>query len=186
MHISKFLLNRQKIFNPWEIHKAIETYFPQKTVKPGKDYFYRLEWYKIGVVVPVTVYSKLKPEMQVLKEFQLFESNETDLVSANNGDKVSFSVFLVPDKIKNFEPDRDFDAVCEWFKTRLKDAAEVSEIEHGPDNCLYYDLDDKKLTQQTITLKGQLVVKNKEKLEKICSSALGLHPELGCGLLYID
>ncbi|GAB4273457.1 MAG: hypothetical protein Kow0029_13180 [Candidatus Rifleibacteriota bacterium] len=185
MFVSKFLLNRQKIFNAYDIHKAIESYFPAKNIIPGEDYQYRLEWYKIGIVVPVIVYSRIKPEMKLMKEFQLIESEEKPLAPFQNGDIARFSIFVVPENFENLDVERDFEKVRSWLKTYLKKAAIVSECFHGPDNCIYYDKDGIALSQQTITLKGSLQVKDPDKLEMICQTALGKFPELGCGLLYL-
>jgi hypothetical protein len=185
MYISKFLLNRQKIFNPAEISAVIESYLQKDAREPGKDYIYRLEWYKIGVVVPVLVYSTTLPEMRVQKEFQLIEAGMGKLADVKKGNKTNFSVFLVPDFKKNISIDDDFEEICEWFKHELKYAAIVKEIDHGPDNCIFYEINSKNLKQQTITLHGQLAVTNAAKLEKLCSQAIGQCAELGCGLLHI-
>ncbi|MGM0599841.1 MAG: type I-E CRISPR-associated protein Cas6/Cse3/CasE [Candidatus Rifleibacteriota bacterium] len=184
MYVSKFLLNRQKIYNPPDINRAISGYFPEET-QAGKDYLYRLEWYKIGVVVPVLVYSKTAPKMHVNKEFQLFESGKKDKSELSPGESKRFSIFLVPNRNKNFDPVKNFDSVCSWFAKQLKDAAEIREVKHGPDNCIYYIENDKNYSQQTITLSGTLAIQSPDQLEALTLKPLGQKPELGCGLLYL-
>lgn len=185
MFVSKYLLNRQKIFNTWQIHKAIETYFPENNRKAGIDYVYRLEWYKIGVVVPIIVFSKTRPSADILKECQLFEVEERNLSPIEEGKEVEFSIFLVPSFSNQFDPESDFKKTRKWFDNELKGAAKIVDLKHGPDNCLYYDIEDQSFTQQTTTLKGKMVVMNHEKLELVCSSCIGSFPELGCGLLHL-
>ena len=184
MYISKFLLNRQKIYNPIDIDSAIAGYFPEKA-KAGKDYLYRLEWYKIGVVVPVVVYSKKAPQMLVNKEFQLIESEKKEDIGLSKGEITKFSIFLIPNKIKNFDPVEDFDSVCLWFKKELNGAATVEEIKHGPDNCIFYNENVENYSLQTITLSGTLSVDSPEKIETLTLQPMGQKPELGCGLLYL-
>lgn len=185
MYVSKFLLNRQKIFNPWQIHEFLQSHFTQTGLVAGKDYIYRLEWYKIGISVPVLVYSQHRPEMRVCKEFQLFECEERANMLESQAARKEFSIFLVPDFAAEFCPENDFDKILTWFKKKLKGAAEIEEIESGPNNCIYYDIDEKSYSQQTITLKGTLKITNPAKLEKLLQTAIGQKPELGCGLLLL-
>ena len=185
MFVSKFLLNRQKIFNSWEIHKVLESHFPGVETVAGRDYLYRLEWYKIGISVPVLVYSKQRPEMRVCKEFQLFECEERPSLLPADMTECEFSIFLVPDFATDFCPEHDFEKILAWFKEKLEGSAEIMTSESGPNNCIYYDLQDKSYSQQTINLKGTLQIKNRKKLEKLLHTAIGLKPELGCGLLLL-
>jgi hypothetical protein len=185
MFVSKFLLNRQKIFNSWEIHRVLESHFPGVEMIAGQDYLYRLEWYKIGISVPVLVYSKQRPEMRVCKEFQLFECEECPSLLPADMTECEFSIFLVPDFATDFCPEHDFEKILAWFKEKLEGSAEIMTSESGPNNCIYYDLQDKSYSQQTINLKGTLQIKNRKKLEKLLHTAIGLKPELGCGLLLL-
>ncbi len=51
MYQSKFLLNRQKIINAADIAPAIAKYF-EYLPQTQRKFIYRMEWYRIGVVVP--------------------------------------------------------------------------------------------------------------------------------------
>jgi hypothetical protein len=184
MYVSKFLLNRQKIFDPIGISAAIESHFGGRS-KPGKDYIYRLEWYKIGVSVPVIVYSSNMPKMRVNKEFQLLETRKASPIKTSEDNTAKFSIFLVPDFIDYFEPDTDFEKISNWFSKKLENAGKILEVDHGPDNCIFYRQNQKEHKQQTITLKGKIEIKNSDRLEQLCSKPVGTRADLGCGLLYL-
>ena len=185
MYISKFLLNRQKIFNPWQIHEVLESHFENTSPVAGRDYIYRLEWYKIGISVPVMVYSNIRPKMRVCKEFQLFECEKCENLLPKHTQSKDFSIFLVPDFATDFCPEEDFERIVKWLKSKLKDAAEIEKAEAGPSNCIYYDIGEKSYSQQTINLQGTLLIKDREKLEKLLQTAIGQKAELGCGLLLL-
>ncbi|MFZ5952990.1 MAG: type I-E CRISPR-associated protein Cas6/Cse3/CasE [Candidatus Rifleibacteriota bacterium] len=185
MFISKFMLNRQKILNNWQIHQFIESHFPGREVKAGCDYLYRLEWYKIGVVIPVLVYSRLRPEMRVCKEFQLIECEEKQQLFDHRIKNAEFSLFLVPDERSDFDPAEDFDKITSELNKKLKGLAKLEDIAQGPNNCIYYDVDETGFFQQTITLNGSIQIKDPEGLQEKIMEGFGRRPELGCGLLLI-
>lgn len=184
MYASKFLLNRQKMFNPAEIIGAIGSYFETEQAEPGIDYFYRLEWYKIGVVVPVIVYSKFMPKMKVMKELQLFES--IHMPQLPDESKVRFSLFAVPDGFDFSDPVEQMPLIENWLKQKLNGAAKISTIANGPNNCLFYNIDGKEHKLQTVTLNGTLEIIDYSKLNQLRTKPLGLRPELGCGLLLLS
>lgn len=184
MYVSKFLLNRQKIFNTAEIIDAIGSYFDTENAEPGIDYFYRLEWYKIGVAVPVIVYSKFMPKMKVMKELQLFESEHMPQLSDES--ELRFSLFAVPDGFVFSDPVEQMPLIEKWLKQKLKGAAKVTYMASGPHNCLFYNINGEEHTQQTVTLNGTLKVTDYSKLSQLRAKPLGLRPELGCGLLLLS
>lgn len=178
MYKSKLLLNRQKIFNPVEIYDALASYFPE----PEK-LFYRLEWYKIGVVVPLLMYSENRPVIKAFPECQLLETNEIEELPSDLSE-ADFSIFAVPDIKKKWDT-TETDLLTDWLKKKLKPAAEITDISFGPNNCLYYNLNDTEHQLQTVTMKGQLKIKDASKLDSLRRMPLGLSHELGCGLLFI-
>lgn len=179
MYKSKLLLNRQKIFNPVEIYQALSSYFPA----PEKP-FYRLEWYKIGVVVPMLMYSKNRPVIKQFPECQLLETTELENIPRDLKE-AGFSIFAVPDLKKDWDT-TDSDLITGWLQKKLKSAADISEVSFGPNNCLYYNVNEIEHQLQTVTIKGQLQIRNAAKLDEIRKAPIGLSPELGCGLLQID
>lgn len=186
MFVSKFLLNRQKIFNPWQIHQAIESHFPSEKMVAGRDYLYRLEWYRIGISVPVLVYSQRPVQPMLCKEFQLIDTVGRETIFDRQRSDADFSIFLVPDFSKDFCPADDFDRIVDWFGNRLCSAATIEMIEHGPDNCLYYEVNGENHSQQTITLKGKIRIQDHKALESLQNSCIGQMPELGCGLFLLS
>ena len=160
MYASRFLLNRQKIINPPEIQTAVASYFSNLPVDTQPEFFYRLEWYKIGISVPFTVYSKTAPVMHLMPECQLLETAE--LAELTDCKYYDFAIFAAPP----FEGDWD----------PVKDRT-------GPNNRVYYEVSGEQRQLQTVTINGTLEVKNLARLEKIRQQPLGTHPELGCGLL---
>lgn len=185
MFQSKFLLNRQKIFNPWEIHLCLKNYLPANANKPGKDFFYRLEWYKIGVVVPLIMFSKACPETKVLEECQIFETKEFDVINEQPGSKLEFSLFAHPNFKHKWDAQDDEELIFEWFKDKTKEAGKVTNLKTGPNNTVYYEKDDKKHSFQTVTISGILEVNSVKELNKLASKPIGLGAEFGCGLLLI-
>lgn len=185
MYQSKFLLNRQKIFNPLEIHAAVASYFKHLPAASQWEFFYRLEWYKIGVVVPFTVYSSEKPLMKLMPECQLLDSNSLDELPADT-ETFAFAIFAVPTIKTGNDSQLDENAINDWLKKELAGAATINDTTFGPNNCLYYEKDGVDCQQQTVTIKGSLKVKDRKKLDKIRRQPIGLCAELGCGMLYLE
>jgi hypothetical protein len=181
MYQSKFLVNRQKILNAVDIAPAIKKYFAHLP-EESQDFIYRMEWYRIGISIPVLVYSKEEPQMQMYKECQLFYSGklENNLV---DGAEVKFSIFAVPsNEQKSFTEEE----LVEWFEGQIKGCAKVTNYEFGPNNCLYLETSAGGIQRQTYTIKGTLAISQKEKLHELRCKALGDCADVGCGLLFID
>lgn len=185
MFQSKFLLNRQKIFNPWEIHLCLKDYLPTSANETGKDFFYRLEWYKIGVVVPLIMYSKACPETKILEECQIFETKEIDVIAANKGTKLEFSLFAHPKLSHEWDAQDDEEEILEWFTNKAKKAGKVSNLKTGPNNTVYYENNDIKNSFHTVSISGLLEVNSVKELTKLVSQPIGLGAEFGCGLLLL-
>jgi hypothetical protein len=184
MQQSKFLLNRQKIFNPLEIHAAIASHFRHLPEGKSRSFFYRLEWYKIGVVVPMLVYSEHAPEMKLMPECQLLETTRLEDLPTDR-DEIDFAIFAVPGPELDLEGEIDEIALTGWLQKQLKGAASLSQTSFGPNNCIYYQQDTEELHVQTVTIKGSLKVKDRSRLEKLRRQPLGACVELGCGLLHL-
>lgn len=182
MYESKLLLNRQKIFNSLDIYTALASYFDNKTAGSNNDFIYRLEWYKIGVVVPIVMYSSTKPPMKNFPECQLYETRLLPDLVENSA--CEFQLFAVPDFSKKWDT-TDEKPIINWLQTRLKGAATITNHRFGPNNCVYYNQDGNEYNQQTVTIKGTLSVDNPVKLHEIRKKPIGLAAHLGCGLLAI-
>lgn len=181
MYQSKFLLNRQKIINAADIAPAIAKYF-EYLPQTQRKFIYRMEWYRIGVVVPLMVYSEKQPLMQIFKECQMYKLKELQELP-KNGTEVNFSLFAVPSKSKS---EYDEDKLKKWFNKKIAGAAEVTHYEFGPNNCLYSQTEDGCSQQQTYTVKGSLKIADRDALDKLRKKAVGYGTELGCGLLFIS
>lgn len=186
MFASKFLLNRQKVFNPWEIHLKLKDYLPRQSNKTGLDYFYRLEWYKIGVVVPLIMYSKIAPETKVVEECQIYETKPIENLNIKKGRSINFSLFASPDIKKEWDAHDDEKLIFDWFADKISDAGKVENLKLGPNNTVYYEKKNKKLSFPTVTISGSIIVKSSEELDKIRCRSLGKGTELGCGLLLLE
>jgi hypothetical protein len=181
MYRSKFLVNRQNILNAVDIAPAIKTYFAHLS-EAEQNFIYRMEWYRIGISIPILVYSEHEPQMQMYKECQMYESKklENNLVE---GAEAKFSIFAVPsDEQKTFTEEE----LTSWFDAQIKGCAKVVNYEFGPNNCLYLETSAGGSQRQTYTIKGTLVISQKEKLHELRCKALGDCAEVGCGLLFID
>ncbi len=186
MFISKLLLNRQKIFNPGEIHEALARYFPQPETageKTEPQFFYRLEWYKIGVVVPIIMYSQQRPTLISFPECQLISTEKLPPLQPET--TYDFSIFAVPE-LKKWDPAENQDAITSWLQKKLNGAAKISDCEFGPNNCIYYQKNSREKSQQTVTIRGSLRVTNKTALEEARAYPIGNNYELGCGLLLLN
>ena len=153
-----------------------------------KDFFYRLEWYRIGISIPMDLYSEEMPVFQLRPECQLTHSEKLQDLPKDI-DEIYFRIFIIPYKVASKNEDLDLDIINNWFKKQIKGAATLIESELGPNNRIYYkkNPDDKELSQiQSYSLKGKLKVIDVKKLEKIRSKPLGYYKELGCGLLLLD
>ncbi len=181
MYQSKFLVNRQKILNAVDIAPAVEKYF-SNSPEFSKDFIYRMEWYRIGISIPILVYSRAEPQLKLYKECLLFESKklENQLV---DGEEMRFSIFAVPSKDRETCTEEELKI---WFEKEINGCAKVLEYEFGPDNCLYLETSDGTVQRQTYSIKGRLMVSKKNKLHKLRTKALGDCGEVGCGLLYLE
>ena len=177
MYISKFLLNRQKILNPAEIYQALATYFTDNKTA----FFYRLEWYKIGISVPFTLYSEIEPAMRLMPECQLLSSEKmTDLPECRY---FEFSIFAVPPLNPDWDPGKDEKAINQWFANELEGAATVVNARFGPNNRICYEIEGEQKQVQTVTITGTLQVIDHKLLDQLRRQPLGKHHKLGCGLL---
>ncbi|KAF1079785.1 MAG: hypothetical protein GQF41_3902 [Candidatus Rifleibacterium amylolyticum] len=181
MYASRFLLNRQKIINPPEIRAAIASYFKDQAPDTQPEFFYRLEWYKIGISVPFTVYSQTAPVMHLMPECQLLETAE--LAELTDCKYFDFAIFAAPPFDADWDPMKDEKRIIKWLEGELKEAACIANHRLGPNNRIYYEAGGEQRQLQTVTINGTLEVKNRAQLEKIRQKPLGTHPELGCGLL---
>ena len=182
MFVSKFLLNRQKIVNPPDIHRAVASYFAGQAPETAR-FLYRLEWYKIGISVPFTVYSETSPVMQLLPECQLFET--TELKALEDQKYQDFALFAAPPFDNDWDPVADENKIINWLKKELAGAATIVNYKLGPNNHLYYEVDGEHQQQQTVSINGTLQVKDRSKLDLLRQSPLGRCIELGCGLLQL-
>lgn len=183
MYISKFLLNRQKILNPPEIYTAVASYFSDLPENEAPKFFYRLEWYKIGISVPFSVYSKTAPVMRLMPECQLLETNElTPLADQKYYD---FALFAAPPFKKELEPMADEKQIIDWLQGELKDSAIIVNHKLGPNNRICYESKGKQLQLQTVSINGTLQVNDLARLDRLRQTPLGKSSELGCGLLQL-
>jgi hypothetical protein len=183
MYISKFLLNRQKIINPPEIQAAIASYFSDQPTQQPAKFFYRLEWYKIGISVPFIVYSETAPVMHLMPECQLLESS--DLPSLADQKYYDFAIFAAPPFTHDWDPSADEKKIIAWLQKELKGAATLINQRLGPNNRIYYEMAGEQLQLQTVNINGTLQVNDIDKLDQLRQRPLGEHPELGCGLLQL-
>ena len=96
MYHSTFLVNRQMITEVSQIKSSLERYL-SKDGGPIKGFFYRLEWYKIGISIPMDVYSEKMPIFQLRPECQLTHSEEL-LKLPLDSDEINFKLFAIPYK----------------------------------------------------------------------------------------
>ncbi len=153
-----------------------------------KDFFYRLEWYRIGISIPMDLYSEKMPAFELRPECQLTNSEKLQELTTNQKE-FYFRIFIIPYKTADKNEDLEYDFINSWFEKQIKGAATIINSELGPNNRIYYKKkpDDKELKQiQSYSLKGKLKVIDIQKLEKIRSKPLGYYKELGCGLLLLD
>ena len=184
MYQSKFLLNRQKIYNPPEINTAIASHFEHLPAPQRGRFFYRLEWYKIGVVVQMLVYSEVQPMMKMMPECQLIETGELDNLPLI-AETLDFAIFLAPPAEIMPGDEIAETTIITWLQKQLGKTATIINYGFGPNNCIYYNEGGEDRQQQTVTIKGILKVLNRDALDKIRQKPIGRAVELGCGLLYL-
>lgn len=161
------------------------------TTSNGKDigrFFYRLEWYRIGISIPMDVYSEKMPVFQLRPECQLTHTEELQEL-ASNTKEIKFKIFVIPYKTVDKNEDLTDDFLKNWFKKKIKGAAELLTVETGPNNRIYYKKkpEDKILQQiQSYSLKGKLKCLDSKKLEILRQSPIGYYDNLGCGLLDLE
>ena len=187
MYHSTFLLNRQMITELSQIMTSL-SHYKDRDGNPLKNIFYRLEWYKIGISIPMDLYSDNMPVFELRPECQLTHSEKLQELPSDL-DEINFKIFIIPYKTADKNEDLDHDFICDWLSKQLKGAATIVNSEFGPSNRLYYKKkpDSKVLSQiQSYSLKGKLKTIDVKKLEKLRSKPLGYYKELGCGLLFLD
>lgn len=152
------------------------------------NFFFRLEWYKIGISIPMDVYSEKMPIFQLRPECQLTHSENLPELPADT-DKIGFKIFIIPYKTASKNEDLSEDFIKSWFIKQLKGSATIIDSELGPNNRLYYRLkpEDTEMKQiQSYTLRGHLKCNDVKKLDKIRCKPLGYYDNLGCGLLLLE
>ena len=187
MYHSTFLVNRQMITEPSQIKSSLERYL-SKEGGPIKGFFYRLEWYRIGISIPMDVYSEKMPLFQLRPECQLTHSEKLSKLTSDV-DEIKFKLFAIPYKRVEKNEDLDLEFFKKWFQKKIKGVASLVSLELGPNNRIYYKQkpNDTSLSQiQSYSLKGVLKCIDVEKLEALRQKPLGYYDNLGCGLLMLE
>lgn len=186
MYHSTFIVNRQMITDSSQIVESLNKYL-SSSGKKFTNFFYRLEWYRIGISIPMVVYSEEEPVLQLRPECQLTGSNPLPWLE-ENAKTFDFKIFLIPFKNAGKNEDLDHKFIESWLQKKLKGAAKIIKSELGPNNRIYYktspDSDEMKQIQ-SYSLRGQLEYVDLKKLESIRKKPLGYYPNLGCGLLLL-
>ena len=156
--------------------------------KPMGNFFYRLEWYRIGISVSMEVYSSEMPAFQLRPECQL---TKTEILPELPDDleEINFKIFVIPYKNAVKNEDLELDTLNSWLQKKLKGAATIINSEFGANNRIYYKAkpDATNLKQiQSYSLKGKLKCLDVNKLESIRQKPLGYYDDLGCGLLLLE
>ncbi len=170
-----------------QIKSSLEKYLSNEG-GPIKGFFYRLEWYKIGISIPMDVYSEKMPIFQLRPECQLTHSEELSKLPLDT-DEIKFKLFAIPFKTAEKNEDLDCEYFKKWFQKKIKGAASLVSLELGPNNRIYYKQKpkDASLSQiQSYSLKGILKCIDVEKLEALRQKPLGYYDNLGCGLLMFE
>ena len=187
MYHSTYLVNRQMIREPSQIKVSLKRYF-SKDGKPMDNFFYRLEWYRIGISIAMDVYSDKMPEFQLRPECQLTHTEKL-LPIPSDTDEINYKLFVIPYKTPEKNEDLDIDFFKTWLEKKLKSIADILSLELGPNNRIYYKKkpEETSLRQiQSYSLKGRLKIKDVSKLENLRSKPLGYYDDLGCGLLLLE
>ena len=187
MYHSTYLVNRQMITDPSQVKTALSRYVTAGGEKMS-NFFFRLEWYRIGISIPMDVYSEKMPVLQLRPECQLTHCEKLPELPADT-DKIGFKIFIIPYKTAAKNEDLSEDFIKSWFIKQLKESASLLDAELGPNNRLYYRTkpEDTEIKQiQSYTLKGHLKVNDVKKLDKIRCKPLGYYDDLGCGLLLLE
>ncbi len=187
MFVSKYLVNRQRITDAGKIQPALDKYFPDAKGKSSKCFF-RLEWYRIGISIPMIAYSNEYPKQELRPECQLIEVEELQPISAKT-QELNFKVFIAPSKSLEKCEDWEDEDIVKFLGKKLEGCAEIISSEVGPNNRLYFKSspEDVNMTQlQVYNIKGKIKVLDVKKLDKLRSKPLGYHPELGLGLLLLE
>ena len=175
------------ITDPSQIPLSLNQYLATDGKNIGK-FLYRLEWYRIGISIPMDVYSEKMPVFQLRPECQLTHSEELPKLTSKEEEK-KFKIFVIPYKTADKNEDLNEDFLKSWFEKKIKGAAKLLTLEVGPNNRIYYKKkpEDKTLKQvQSYSLKGVLKCLDIKKLEKLRQSPIGYYDDLGCGLLLLD
>lgn len=187
MYHSTFLVNRQMITDPGQIKSALMKYSSTDGTT-FSDFFYRLEWYRIGISIPMDVYSTKEPLLKLVPECQLTGTGMLEDLSPDT-DVYDFKIFIIPYKNTDKNEDLDHSFINSWLQKKLGNNAKIIESELGPNNRIYYKTNptDAIMEQiQSYTLRGKLKCKNLKKLDEIRQKPIGYYHELGCGLLMIE
>ena len=188
MYHCTYLVNRQMITEPSQIVTSLQKYVSEEDGKPMTNFQYRLEWYRIGISIPMDVYSEKRPVLQLRPECQLTSVEELESLPENLKE-ASFKIFIVPHKSLEKNEDLDQAFIEKWFQNKLKGIAEITDSTFGPNNRIYFKANpgDEAMTQlQSYTLRGELKVKDSTKLEALRRKPIGYYSELGCGMLMIE
>lgn len=175
------------ITDPSQVKTALSQYLSADGEKMT-NFFYRLEWYRIGISIPMDVFSEKMPVLQLRPECQLTHSEKLEELPIDT-DKIKFKLFAIPYKAAAKNEDLDEEFLKSWLTKQLKNSAEIETIEYGPNNRLYYKTkpEDTNIKQiQSYSIRGILKCLDAKKLDLIRQKPLGYYDNLGCGLLLLE
>ena len=92
MYHSTFLVNRQMITDLSQIMTSLSLYKDNDGNK-FENFFYRLEWYRIGISIPMDLYSEKMPAFQLRPECQLTHSEKLQELPQDS-DEIYFKIFI--------------------------------------------------------------------------------------------
>lgn len=194
MYLSRLLLTGEQFRNPYEIHRALWSVFPDAPDQ-ARDFLFRVEQ-RSSRQAQVLMQSQRQPEHDSPSARVLAKK----AVQLNLTENRQLRFLLVANPIKTISDEQERldnkgkvkkcriplineEEQSAWLKRKLYDAALLGMVEIEKQSPLHFRKSGRPGKIQPYTFKGTLQVKNASTLEFLLQQGVGPAKAFGCGLL---
>jgi len=186
MYLSKCAVRPADVRNPYLVHKAIWTLFPDMP-EADRPFLYRLDPARRGRDVSVLLQSECEPAPVADSRCRLIAGPKPMRLTLGAGQTLRFAVCANPTKRLSKQRCRvpliDEDELHQWLAGKLAGAAEVLESQIVGRRHLHFRKGSRCGKVVAVTFAGALTVSDPDRLVDVVRHGIGPAKSFGCGLL---